>query len=244
MKYQLIVASDSLAEIESAAKLLQGTATPNQAIVASDEPLTGVQTPAPNVPAATPPSVATAPASPTLAPAPSVASATPGGAVDLDPRGYYWDARIHSSSKERIVKGNLWKYKRNTPEALIAQVEAEQRAQGFGAGAAKDPDIITPVATSPAPLAAPITPAPVGLPPASIALPSAPAATVHRGVLTGERFTKYIADPTKPDSPEQTKAQWARAVLEHFGVENLPALVDTTDEVLDSIDAYLSSNGL
>lgn len=248
-KYQVTIGADSLDELDLITDAIRYIQTGG-----AKRPLTGCQTPegvfsqpaSPNVPAATPPSVATVVPSVSPAPAPAAALVTQGGAVELDPRGYYWDARIHSSSKERVVKGNLWKYKRNTPEATIAQVEAEQRAQGFGAGAAKDPDIIAPVATitSPVAPAAPSAPAPVGLPPAPVTVASAPVVEANRGVFTGERFTKYIADPTKPNSPEKTKAEWCQEVLAYYGVANLPALADASDEVLDQINAYLDSNGL
>lgn len=52
----------------------------------------------------------------------------------LDGRGYPWDARIHSESKALLAKApNGWKLRRGVDPALVEQVEAELRAQGFGA---------------------------------------------------------------------------------------------------------------
>ncbi|HMU66655.1 MAG TPA: hypothetical protein PKE57_05905, partial [Cellvibrionaceae bacterium] len=51
----------------------------------------------------------------------------------LDGRGYPWDARIHSGSKALLAKApHGWKPLRGVNPALVEQVEAELRAQGFG----------------------------------------------------------------------------------------------------------------
>lgn len=57
-----------------------------------------------------------------------------GMSVLLDSAGLPWDARIHSSSKEKN-KDDTWRGKRNTDKLLIAQVEAELRG-AMNAGAA------------------------------------------------------------------------------------------------------------
>lgn len=54
-------------------------------------------------------------------------SATATSAVPLDSEGLPWDARIHSSSKEKIKDGT-WKIKRGTDKLLIDDVKAELRA--------------------------------------------------------------------------------------------------------------------
>ena len=44
----------------------------------------------------------------------------------VDSRGLPWDERIHASSKARLVSGE-WRQRRNTPQSLVDQVEAELR---------------------------------------------------------------------------------------------------------------------
>lgn len=51
--------------------------------------------------------------------------------TDVDAAGLPWDERIHSSSKEKLVKDNTWKLKRGVDKNLVAQIEAEYRAAGF-----------------------------------------------------------------------------------------------------------------
>lgn len=48
--------------------------------------------------------------------------------VDLDSEGLPWDVRIHSSSKEKIVKDKTWKLKRGVDKLLVDDVKAELRA--------------------------------------------------------------------------------------------------------------------
>ena len=75
-----------------------------------------------------------------------------GDAADVntpDSRGFVWDARIHSSNQKRVKKDNTWQYKRGVSDAVIAQVEAEQKAP-----AAPAPEVV-----APAPAAATVAPA-------------------------------------------------------------------------------------
>lgn len=46
--------------------------------------------------------------------------------ADVDAKGFPWDERIHSSSKEKIQNGT-WKYKRGVYKDIVAQVELELR---------------------------------------------------------------------------------------------------------------------
>lgn len=107
---------------------------------------------------------------------------TPGiaGTQELDSAGLPWDARIHSSSKEKLVKDSTWKLKRGVDQNLVAQVQAEHRAAGFGAAAAP----VTPPPVNTAPVVPPANngaldagglpglpgglPAPVVTPPAQV----------------------------------------------------------------------------
>lgn len=45
---------------------------------------------------------------------------------ETDVRGYKWDERIHASSKA-LNKDGTWRYRRNTEQSLIDQVEANQK---------------------------------------------------------------------------------------------------------------------
>ena len=106
----------------------------------------------------------TAPAAPKpslptrLAPAITSAAMASGGVSELDAEKLPWDARIHSSSKEKIANGT-WKVKRNTPVELVAQVKNELRTLlGNGKVATKIPP---PVAKGPTPPATKGVPAPI-----------------------------------------------------------------------------------
>jgi hypothetical protein len=119
-------------------------------------PSTAVVAPAPIAPEAPPASLTVPPAPPVPVPAPAapeVAQPAPAApsAVALDAEGLPWDARIHSSSKEK-VKAGTWKYRRGVEDAEVATVEAELRQLMA---------IPAPAAT----LAPPPPPAPAALPP-------------------------------------------------------------------------------
>lgn len=47
--------------------------------------------------------------------------------VPVDSEGLPWDGRIHSSSKEKLVKDSTWKLKRGVDKTLVEQVKAELR---------------------------------------------------------------------------------------------------------------------
>lgn len=168
----------------------------------------------PAVFAAPAPNVTSAPL-PVVAPVVPAASPTPAGvAEELDPRGFPWDERIHSSSRGRLAKGNFWKNRKNLPEGLIEQVEAELRAKGYGVpqtGAAA-----TPVATAPAP-ALPGTPA---LPAA--AAPVAPAAN-SGAVRVKELMTMGLAAGVWK-APELSK------MIKAMGLEQLQDLIKYTGD--------------
>lgn len=187
MKYQLTILADTLGELQSIVAVLPpqvgGTATPATvaAGVAPSVPslIPPTLTPAleeedededlpavfntPNVPPATP---ATAVSSLVQTPAATVASPTPAGAVELDPRGYPWDVRIHASTKTRMKSDNTWKKAKGTDPTVVEQVEAELRGRGYGV---PGPALPAPVTTS-----APALPAatPAALPVPGILAPS------------------------------------------------------------------------
>ena len=97
----------------------------------------------PNVPVV--PIAPIAPNTPTVAPIAPVAPLTesstataPNASVELDSEGYYWDERIHASTKKKVksklVKpdGEMWRIKQKCDPALVEQVRTEQKAAGFG----------------------------------------------------------------------------------------------------------------
>lgn len=81
----------------------------------------------------------------------SEAQATHNVHPEVDGRGFRWDARIHSSSKAILAKApHGWKPLRGVNSALVEQVEAEQRAQGFGIPrATATPPAVNPVIPPP-----------------------------------------------------------------------------------------------
>jgi hypothetical protein len=60
-------------------------------------------------------------------PPPPQTETPPVTGVDLDSEGLPWDARIHSSAKTKLARGNTWKVKRGTDPALVESVKAELR---------------------------------------------------------------------------------------------------------------------
>ena len=137
--------------------------------------------PAPAPAAAAPaPTAPTAPA-PILAPVPTTTQAATTSDVELDVEGIPWDARIHSSSKEKIANG-AFKVKRNTPPELVTSVKAELKqllANGSPVAAAR----------APAPSAGPKTqtgaaPAPAGSLTPCAALMRKASAAIRAGTLT------------------------------------------------------------
>jgi len=68
--------------------------------------------------------------------APQGAAPSAAASVDseLDLAGMPWDARIHSSSKEKVAAGT-WKYKRGVEQNVKDSIENEYRAAGFGSAA-------------------------------------------------------------------------------------------------------------
>lgn len=195
--------------------------------------------PTPNVPPVT---AVTAPVSPVATPVAAAVSTTSGGAVELDPRGFPWDGRIHSENRGRLKKGNFWKYARNMDPEIIKRVEEELYAQGYGRG----PQAGAIVESDAAPVAAPSAPA--GLPAGPAALPGLPEVTGPTAQSTTERFTKYMADPTKPDIGEDGlpggKVKWVKTIINHFGAATMPELIDLPKEKILEINAFLDTQGL
>lgn len=160
-------------------------------------------------------------------PVATAALQTPAG-VELDPRGYPWDARINPESRLRIAKGNTWKLIRGIDKGVVAAVEAELRSQGYGnpqgAPAVQAPQVIAPLAAAP------------GLPglPGAIAAPIMPAAPAGPSAesITG-RFTKGL-------QLKVIDKDWILSTLNHYGVTNLQTLRDSPAAWAD-INAFLDT---
>lgn len=146
--------------------------------------------PAPTAPEV-PPATLTAPSAPSVpVPPPAAPAAVPSApatpsAVALDANGLPWDARIHSSSKEK-VKAGTWKYRRGVDDAAITQVEAELR------------QLMAIPAPAPAPVA---TPAPAPVVPAPPVVPPAPAAVTPPGVVLAMNIINPLIAARKADTP-------------------------------------------
>lgn len=240
MKYQLTIVAESLQELQGVIDRLEPrTATASSATVTGHSAQVAapvvVPVPAPTVDEEEDdaPAVFAAPAPPVMAPAAPAASPTPAGAAEeLDPRGFPWDERIHSSSKQRLAKGNFWKNRKNLPAGLIEQVEAELRAKGYG-----NPQ--TGAAPAPAPVAAP---APPGLPtPAPVAAPAPAAPVANQGaVKVKEKMTAGLAAGLF-DAPKLIK------MIKAMGLEQMNDLAKFTgdfDQVLAAIELITRLSGL
>jgi hypothetical protein len=163
-------------------------------------------------------------------PAPGAASPTHVGA-ELDPRGYPWDGRIHSSSKARVAKGNTWKYIRGIDKGVVEAVEAELRAQGFGSvtGHAEAAPISHTPVVAPAPVTTAVAPTLPGLP----GLPPKPTGPTADSIR--ERFTRALQTQLPGiDAP------WILQLLGHFQVPDLQKLSDHPD-TWPAINAHLDS---
>ena len=122
----------------------------------------------------------------------------------LDGRGYPWDARIHSESKALLAKApNGWKLRRGVDPALVEQVEAELRAQGFGASKPAAAVIVPP---PPAPTLAASFPASEAFPAAPLDFPQVMARigganklTEAQAMLAGYSLPSFPALAQRPD---------------------------------------------
>lgn len=170
----------------------------------------GVPTPPP---AALPHAVPTAPS--VAAPTANAAPTNPAPGVDVDAEGLPWDARIHASTKTKLVNGN-WKAKKgiNDP-ALVERVRAELRATMA---------IPAPVAAAPAPAAPVPTPTPVAAAPAPFVPPVAP--------------SPHVAPvaPSKPADPVNFEQLMPR-VTQAMHAGHLPA-----DALQNAVTAYQLPN--
>lgn len=175
-------------------------------------------------PVALPHAVPTAPSA--VAPTANAAPTNHAPGVDVDAEGYPWDARIHASTKTKLVNGN-WKAKKgiNDP-ALVERVRAELRAT-----------MAIPAPVAAAPVAAAPTPAPVA--PAASPAPFVPpvAPSPHAAPVAPSK----LADPVTFEQlmPRVTQAMHAgqlpndalQTAVTAYQLPNIPALAARPDLV-------------
>lgn len=208
-------------------------------------------------------------APPVEAPAATTSTSTTTGSVstvDLDSEGLPWDGRIHSSSRQKLVKGGGWKKIRGVDPELVEKVEAELRqalAAGKPASSAGAPsNPIASPAANPAPVTiatAPATP-PAGViapsataPESQIAPPPPPVAPVEAPAIpftptatgTAQTAPTAVAPATTTGSPSNFpefmraltskgySAESVSAVVQSFGLPNLPTLATRPDLIPD-----------
>lgn len=164
------------------------------------------------------PSPAAAPPSPSAPAAPPATSASTApmpqpGTVKLDTRGFPWDERIHSSTRATVADGS-WKKKRGVQEFLVASVENDYRANGFGVAQA---------APAPAP-AAPPPPNATQVAPA--APPAPPAGPTDDGKAAFRELVKLLTGAVT--AQRITQQQIAQAV-QSVGLGSVPELQNRPD---------------
>jgi hypothetical protein len=195
----------------SASALLKTTVT-NPALAEADNPATGATSPAEAFGISTPPTETTA-ALAFSTPMTETVQATQPDGVEIDSEGLPYDARIHSSSREKIKNGT-WKIKRGTGETFIIQVKNELRsAMGAPVVAGFTPPVVD-AWPFPTPNAAPAMPPPPPIAQAAPAVQSFPdlarivAGALNVGKITEPRVYEICMQsglqgfhllPTRPD---------------------------------------------
>ena len=149
-----------------------------------------------------------------------------GDVSSLDKFGFPWDARIHASTKN-INKDGSWRKQKGPDPSLLAGVEAELRAKGYGvvpqaAPAAAAAPVPTP---TPAPTPTP-TPVPTPEPTPAAAAPAGPTLlTVMQAITTGMGSGKI-------------SAEYLALVCQRYGIAGVQDLA-TRPELVPTIYAQL-----
>lgn len=212
--------------------------------LASGKPVADAPTPQIPLPLPVPPPLALvpppAPAAPTPPPAPAVTDDT--GATDAD--GLPWDARIHSSGRDKNSDGR-WRKRRNVDEAVVTAVTAELRTlvENMRAGridvtthvGERPADVIVPpppVAAAPVPPPPPLDPAaafaqapavPVSPQPAVVPVPPPPAPIEPAGP-TPTTFVEFMPKIVALLSEKRLSHDDLTRTLVANGVPNLGSL--------------------
>jgi hypothetical protein len=218
------------AAVLDTAKIFGGAAAPANPPVPAPSTAAAVAPPtAPAVATSTipqPPSAPSPSAAPTApvaaAPAAPAAPSTPAPAVDS--AGLPWDARIHSRTKTTTQDGR-WRQKRDTPPALVAQVEAELKqlmAIPSGGGAPAPAAMVAALAAQPV-----LVPQPPAAAPAA-AIPAPPAAAPATAPTpTAAEFMQWVTPFMT--TGVVTQAQLIEACKAEGLMAGLPSLIQRPD---------------
>lgn len=138
----------------------------------------------------------------------------------VDSAGFPWDERIHSGAKTTKADGT-WTYKKGA-SSLVAAVEAELRANGYGVAAPAAP-VVTPAAPAAPALAVPSL---VVTPPPAVEAPKS-------------EYTK-LCDLIAANS-DKLNAAWVKALFDANGVPGgLPSLANDEDRSKQFYDSILT----
>lgn len=140
--------------------------------------------------------------------------------AEVDSKGRKWDARIHSSSKAKIVDGT-WKYRRGVTDEEIKKVEGELTGNPTIA------QLVSPTLT--------IAPQP----PAQVQEVTDP-------VTLRQQFAQLMLKVAKSKGEGKLTAEEVTAALQPYGVASLPLLankLEVVPQVTAAIDAILASKG-
>lgn len=167
---------------------------------------------------------------------------------ELDARGVPWDSRVHSSSKEKTVKGS-WRKRRGVEDADLARIEAEllQRAS-----AAPIPSVPSSSVLAPQPPSIPVAPVgnvqqypPPPVSPAPVApviplAPPVPTATIvslaHNLATFKPQMPVVLAELVKQGKINQ---EWLAAVKQSCGVQEIWQLTEEQQaELFETLCQY------
>lgn len=181
-----------------------------------------------------------------------------GDTSKLDVGGWPWDARIHASTKN-INKDGTWRKQKGLDPSLLAGVEAELRAKGYGvvpqaapAAAAAPAPVPTPTpepmaAPAPVPTPAPMpTPAPVPTPtPEPMAAPApvptpvpTPEPTPAAAAPAGVTLLTVMQAITAGMGSGKISTEYLQLVCQRYGISGVQDLA-TRPELVPTIHAQL-----
>lgn len=182
---------------------------------------------APAVPQAGAPSTPPVPAPPVpsapVPPAPSAPApqASPAVGAEVDKEGLPWDARIHSSSKEKNKDGT-WRQRRNLPDGEKERVEQELRAiMAIPVGG-----MTLPLAATPTPAAAATVP---GVPIPAAPVPSATDKAPTPAPVSGSNPVPQPPSPPIPAPPVPANSAPTTNTTEPQGTHGASTVAATSD---------------
>jgi hypothetical protein len=159
--------------------------------------------------------------------APPPGTAAPTAEVRLDSAGMPYDIRIHSGAMS-TKKDGTWTAKRGVSDLVIAQVEGEHRAAGYGH--AVSPGVTTTITPAPAAGTTVVTPPPSGVAPPPAGVPGPP--------TDANAFRELVnVMGTKMQGGELNKAQIDGA-LAAIGLKAIPELQQNL-HLIDTLKLHL-----